>query len=168
MADHQDHPIEAPRTFDPADDDLYQILGNAEWEKRVVGAARAIEQTVMVTTLMVAIAVDRGIRREEGYRRAPVDGDLREALVDALVMTPLSDTQGTELSPFYQAADALLPVIAAHVAQREQTATVAALRSMADQIDRGPDVPLRPSLYAALVRERADDIRRQAAAGGEG
>lgn len=32
------------------------------------------------------------------------------------------------------------------------------LRDMADRIDRGPAIPLPPSVYSALVRERADDI----------
>lgn len=34
----------------------------------------------------------------------------------------------------------------------------AALRDMADRIDRGPTFPLPPSVISALVRERADDI----------
>lgn len=33
------------------------------------------------------------------------------------------------------------------------------LERMADQIDRGPEIPLPPSIYSALVRERAEDVR---------
>lgn len=33
-----------------------------------------------------------------------------------------------------------------------------ALRDAADLIDRGPDVPLPPSVYSALLRERAADL----------
>jgi hypothetical protein len=36
------------------------------------------------------------------------------------------------------------------------------LRDFADMIDRGPDVPLPPSVYSALVRERADNLAGQA------
>lgn len=32
----------------------------------------------------------------------------------------------------------------------------AALRVMADEIDRGPTLPLLPSIFSALLRERAD------------
>lgn len=38
----------------------------------------------------------------------------------------------------------------------------AALRVMADEIDRGPTFPLPPSVISALVRERADRIAREA------
>lgn len=34
----------------------------------------------------------------------------------------------------------------------------AALRVMADEIDRGPTFPLPPSVISALVRERADGL----------
>jgi hypothetical protein len=34
----------------------------------------------------------------------------------------------------------------------------AALRMMADEIDRGPSFPLPPSVISALVRERADGL----------
>jgi hypothetical protein len=34
----------------------------------------------------------------------------------------------------------------------------AALRVMADEIDRGPSFPLPPSVISALVRERADGL----------
>lgn len=34
----------------------------------------------------------------------------------------------------------------------------AALRAMADEIDRGPTFPLPPSVISALVRERADGL----------
>jgi hypothetical protein len=34
----------------------------------------------------------------------------------------------------------------------------AALRDMADRIDRGGPAPLPPSVFSALVRERADDL----------
>lgn len=34
----------------------------------------------------------------------------------------------------------------------------AALRVMADEIDRGPTFPLPPSVISALVRERADAL----------
>lgn len=36
----------------------------------------------------------------------------------------------------------------------------AALRVMADEIDRGPTFPLPPSVISALVRERADTLGR--------
>jgi hypothetical protein len=36
--------------------------------------------------------------------------------------------------------------------------TAAALRVMADEIDRGPTFPLPPSVISALVRERADGL----------
>lgn len=36
--------------------------------------------------------------------------------------------------------------------------TAVVLRDMADSIDRGPAIPLPPSVYSALIRERADDI----------
>ena len=34
----------------------------------------------------------------------------------------------------------------------------ALLRDMADRIDRGPSFPLPPSVFSALVRERAADL----------
>jgi hypothetical protein len=34
----------------------------------------------------------------------------------------------------------------------------AALRDMADRIDRGPTFPVPPSVISALIRERADDL----------
>jgi hypothetical protein len=34
------------------------------------------------------------------------------------------------------------------------------LELVADDIDLGPDVPLPPSVYSALLREKADDIRQ--------
>jgi hypothetical protein len=34
----------------------------------------------------------------------------------------------------------------------------ALLRDMADRIDRGPTFPLPPSVFSALIRERADDL----------
>lgn len=37
-------------------------------------------------------------------------------------------------------------------------AVSAALRVMADEIDRGPTFPLPPSVISALVRERADRL----------
>ena len=37
--------------------------------------------------------------------------------------------------------------------------TAAALRVMADEIDRGPTFPLPPSVISALVRERADGLK---------
>lgn len=40
-------------------------------------------------------------------------------------------------------------------------AVVAALRDMADRIDRGPTFPVPPSVISALVRERADDIEAE-------
>jgi len=39
----------------------------------------------------------------------------------------------------------------------------AELERMADQIDRGPAVPLHPWVISALVRERAADVRALAA-----
>ncbi len=39
-----------------------------------------------------------------------------------------------------------------------RTAITAALRDMADLIDRGPTFPLPPSVISALVRERADNL----------
>lgn len=39
----------------------------------------------------------------------------------------------------------------------------ATLREFADQIDKGPDVPLRPGVYSALAREKAQDAEQQAA-----
>jgi hypothetical protein len=41
---------------------------------------------------------------------------------------------------------------------RVLTAVVAALRAMADIVDAGPMVPLRPSVFSALIREQADDV----------
>ena len=41
--------------------------------------------------------------------------------------------------------------------------SVTALRDMADQIDRGPTFSLPPSVIAALVRERADELEALAA-----
>lgn len=38
----------------------------------------------------------------------------------------------------------------------------ATLREFADLIDRGPAVPLRPSVYSALAREQAEDAEREA------
>lgn len=38
---------------------------------------------------------------------------------------------------------------------------IAALRQMADNIDRGPSVPLPPRVYSALVREWADDLEAE-------
>lgn len=35
----------------------------------------------------------------------------------------------------------------------------AVLELLADDIDLGPDVPLPPSVFSALLREKADDIR---------
>lgn len=37
---------------------------------------------------------------------------MRERIVDALVMSPLSDAAGTTLAPVYRAADAVLAVVA--------------------------------------------------------
>lgn len=36
----------------------------------------------------------------------------------------------------------------------------AAFRALADHIDRGPAIPLPPSVYSALVREYAEDFER--------
>lgn len=41
----------------------------------------------------------------------------------------------------------------------------AALRVMADEIDRGPTFPLPPSVISALVRERADRLTGRAEGG---
>jgi len=38
-----------------------------------------------------------------------------------------------------------------------------ALTQFADLIDRGPTFPLPPSVFSAMARERADDIRAEAA-----
>ena len=35
-------------------------------------------------------------------------------------------------------------------------------RDFADLIDRGPAIPLPPSIYSALARERADDLDAEA------
>jgi hypothetical protein len=40
-----------------------------------------------------------------------------------------------------------------------------ALRDAADLVDRGPDIPLPPSVYSALLRERADDFEGGKAVG---
>lgn len=42
---------------------------------------------------------------------------------------------------------------------------VTALRDMADKIDRGPTFRVPPSVISALVRERADQIEREATDG---
>ena len=39
-----------------------------------------------------------------------------------------------------------------------QPTAAQALREAADLVDRGPDIPLPPSIYSALLRERADDL----------
>lgn len=44
----------------------------------------------------------------------------------------------------------------------EATIQAQLLRDFADLIDRGPDVPLRPSIYSALARETADRLDGQA------
>jgi hypothetical protein len=43
------------------------------------------------------------------------------------------------------------------IGEREAAAT--ALMEFADLIDRGPNFPLRPSLFSGMARERAADIR---------
>lgn len=42
-------------------------------------------------------------------------------------------------------------------AEGEQIAK--AFNDFADMVDRGPQIPLQPSIYSALARERATDIR---------
>lgn len=40
-----------------------------------------------------------------------------------------------------------------------------ALRELANLIDRGPAIPLPPSVFSALVRERADDLDSEGTSG---
>ena len=49
-------------------------------------------------------------------------------------------------------------VLAADPRRTEAQVKAEALREAADQIDRGPALPLPPSVFSALVRERADRI----------
>lgn len=42
-----------------------------------------------------------------------------------------------------------------------RTYGVALLHDLADLIDRGPDIPLRPGIFSALVRERANDLANE-------
>lgn len=40
----------------------------------------------------------------------------------------------------------------------DRAVAVSVLRDMADRVDRGPTFPSPPSVIAALIRERAEDI----------
>lgn len=59
--------------------------------------------------------------------------------------------------------DAMVPRIGRDLGTIHRDAIVgacvaAALRVMADEIDRGPTFPIPPSVVSALVRERADGL----------
>lgn len=75
---------------------------------------------------------------------------LTETIHRARMHRPGDPCAGGPFERDAEIADAVLPII--------RTATVAALRDMADLIDRGPAIPLPPSVISALVRERADDL----------
>lgn len=66
---------------------------------------------------------------------------------------PTCDCAAVHREIYTTMADAILPII--------RTAISAALRDMADLIDRGPTFPLPPSVISALVRERADAIEAE-------
>ena len=79
---------------------------------------------------------------------------LGEALDDNGSLVGLTDTEAVAV------IDRLADDLRSICAQLKTSWIVGAstLRDMADRIDRGPDVPLPPSVYSALVRERADEL----------
>lgn len=92
--------------------------------------------------------------------------DLRAALVAAELASELfiagDGFPATAIHTNEESADLAVAVVEPLLAAAEARGAIAALRDMADRIDRGPRFNMPPSVISALVRERADDLGAEA------
>lgn len=91
-----------------------------------------------------------------------VDQIKRELFDAYVVMTEVGkaydDVTGGRLSKPNTAAHHVVASVDERIEEAVREALVEAFREFADLIDRGPAIPLRPSIFSALAREKADAI----------
>lgn len=84
--------------------------------------------------------------------------DERDAIRDELAGFHIgTGYYGTQVSVGEAADMADLILASDWLAQHDREVAARALREAADRIDRGPDFPLPPSIFSALLREYAED-----------
>ena len=149
---------DGPRYVNP-----YRAAGRAETTTATVeDAARVIREAIYLTPeepfhTLPQDAADA--LAEAGLLATARTRPTREQVIDALVMSPLSDTAGTDMRPFEQTADAVLALWAAQPTEAEAGAR--ALEQAATAWAEDPDAVGDSEKDARnWLRDRADHIRK--------